>query len=69
MVWIGSTLTVVGVTISGLIYHRLIWAKLIPAIHGTTVYIGGTAYKGHIDFDREFERFVEKLKSPAHQNV
>ena len=67
IVWTGSTLLVVGVTLSALIFHRRVWAKVVSGEQGVTVYLGGTAYKGQIDFDREFERFAERLKSPDEQ--
>src|SRR5436309_2756523 len=54
IVWIGSTLLVVGVMLSALIFHRRVWTKVVSERHGVTVYLGGTAYKGQIDFDREF---------------
>jgi len=67
MVWIGSTLLVVGVTLSAAIYHRRIWMKVAPGTQrpgqGVVAYIGGTAYKGQIDFDREFERFATRLRA------
>jgi len=69
IVWGGSTLLVVGVTLSALIYHRRVWAKVVSEPHGTTVYLGGTAYKGQIDFDREFERFTERLKAQSKPTV
>src|SRR5439155_9130831 len=56
IVWIGSTLLVVGVMLSALIFHRRGWAKVVSEPRGVTVYLGGTAYKGQIDFDREFHR-------------
>jgi cytochrome c biogenesis protein len=61
IVWIGSTLLVVGVMLSAMIYHRRVWAKIVPTSAGSTVYLGGTAYKGQIDFDREFQRLVESI--------
>src|SRR5438445_479542 len=63
IVWIGSTLLVVGVMLSALIFHRRVWAKVVSEPHGVTVYLGGTAYKGQIDFDREFHRLSERLKA------
>src|SRR5207244_13635524 len=45
------------------IFHRRVWAKLVSEPHGVTVYLGGTAYKGQIDFDREFHRLSELLKA------
>jgi cytochrome c biogenesis protein len=63
IVWAGSTLLVVGLTLSAIIYHRRMWAKVVQEPHGVTVYMGGTAYKGQIDFDREFQRLTERLKS------
>jgi cytochrome c biogenesis protein len=69
IVWGGSTLLVVGVTLSALIYHRRVWAKVVSEPRGTTGYLGGTAYKGQIDFDREFERFTERLKAHGKPTV
>jgi len=63
IVWIGSTLLVVGVMLSATIYHRRLWAKIVPAASGVTVYLGGTAYKGQIDFDREFQKLAERVKN------
>jgi cytochrome c biogenesis protein len=62
IVWTGSTLLVVGVMLSAMIYHRRVWAKIVPAASGVTVYFGGTAYKGQIDFDREFQKLTERVK-------
>jgi cytochrome c biogenesis protein len=69
LVWIGSTLLVVGVTLSAVIYHRRVWAKVVPGRQGVTVYVGGTAYKGQIDFDREFDRFTARLKARGNYTV
>ena len=65
VVWIGSTLLVVGVMLSAMIYHRRIWAKVVPGTGGMTVYLGGTAYKGQMDFDREFQRLIERVRTSA----
>ena len=71
LVWIGSTLLVVGVTLSAAIYHRRVWAKVVPGPQGqgVVVYVGGTAYKGQIDFDREFSRFTARLNARGSQAV
>jgi cytochrome c biogenesis protein len=66
VVWLGSTLLVVGVMLSAMIYHRRIWAKVVPGPAGATVYLGGTAYKGQMDFDREFQRLTDRLKTIGH---
>ena len=66
IVWVGSTLLVVGVMLSAFIFHRRVWAKVVSEPHGVTVYLGGTAYKGQIDFDREFQRISERLKTLRH---
>lgn len=65
IVWIGSTLLVVGVTLSAAIYHRRVWMKVAPGTQGrgVVVNVGGTAYKGQIDFEREFDRFTTRLKA------
>jgi cytochrome c biogenesis protein len=62
IVWTGSTLLVVGVMLSAMIYHRRIWAKVVPGSKGVTLYMGGTAYKGQIDFDREFRKLTDRIK-------
>ena len=71
IVWIGSTLLVVGVTLSAAIYHRRVWAKVVPGPQGqgVVVYVGGTAYKGQIDFDREFERFAARLNAHGKHTI
>jgi len=71
LVWIGSTLLVVGVTLSAAIYHRRVWAKVVPGPQGqgVVVYVGGTAYKGQIDFDREFERFAARLNAHGKHTI
>ena len=71
IVWIGSTLLVVGVTLWEALYHRRVWAKGVSGPHGQgpVVYVGGTAYKGQIDFDREFNRFTERLNAQGSQAV
>ena len=63
IVWIGSTLLVVGVMLSALVFHRRIWAKVIPGPQGARLHMGGTAYKGQIDFDREFARLIDEVKA------
>ena len=50
IVWIGSTMIVVGITLSSFIYHRRLWAKVIPNDSGVTVHLGGTTHKSQIDF-------------------
>ena len=62
LVWIGSTMLVVGMTLSAFIYHRRLWAKLLPSEHGTIVYLGGSSHKSRIDFVREFTRLSEQIK-------
>jgi len=71
LVWIGSTLLVVGVTLSAAIYHRRVWAKVVPGPQGqgVVVYVGGMAYKGQIDFDREFERFAARLNAHGKHTI
>jgi cytochrome c biogenesis protein len=48
--------------LSAMIYHRRIWAKVVPGSKGVTLYMGGTAYKGQIDFDREFRKLTDRIK-------
>jgi len=61
IVWIGSTMIVVGITLSSFIYHRRLWAKVIPNEHGATVHLGGTTHKSQIDFNKEFRKLTERI--------
>ncbi len=65
IVWTGSTLIVVGITLSSFIYHRRLWAKVIPqeGRNGAVVHIGGTSHKSQIDFQKEFRTLTERIKS------
>jgi cytochrome c biogenesis protein len=63
MVWIGSTMLVVGMTLSSVIYHRRLWAKILPDPIGSTVVLGGTTHKSQIDFQREFKKLVDKIQA------
>jgi cytochrome c biogenesis protein len=66
IVWIGSTMLVVGMTLSSVIYHRRLWAKVIPGRAGTTVHLGGTTHKSQIDFQKEFKKLKEKIGRQEH---
>lgn len=61
IVWIGSTMIVVGITLSSFIYHRRLWAKVIPNESGVTVQLGGTTHKSQIDFQKEFRKLTERI--------
>jgi cytochrome c biogenesis protein len=61
IVWIGSTMIVVGITLSSFIYHRRLWAKVIPNESGATVHLGGTTHKSQIDFQKEFRKLTERI--------
>jgi cytochrome c biogenesis protein len=63
VVWTGSTMIVVGITLSSFIYHRRLWAKVIPGDKGVTVHIGGSTHKSLIDFQKEFRKLTERIKS------
>lgn len=63
IVWIGSTLIVVGITLSSFIYHRRIWAKVLPAEGGVTVVVGGTTHKSQLDFKKEFAKLQDRIRS------
>jgi cytochrome c biogenesis protein len=52
---------VVGITLSSFIYHRRLWAKIIPNEHGVTVHLGGTTHKSQIDFQKEFRKLTERI--------
>ncbi len=55
---------VVGITLSSFIYHRRLWAKIIPAPDGgVTVHLGGTTHKSQIDFQKEFRKLTEKVRT------
>jgi cytochrome c biogenesis protein len=63
IVWIGSTMIVVGITLSSFIYHRRLWAKVVPGTdgRGVTVHVGGTTHKSQIDFQKEFRKLTEQV--------
>ncbi|MGH7231813.1 MAG: cytochrome c biogenesis protein ResB [Nitrospiraceae bacterium] len=61
IVWIGSTMIVVGITLSSFIYHRRLWAKIIPTEAGATVHMGGNTHKSQIDFQKEFRKLSEHI--------
>ena len=61
IVWIGSTMIVVGITLSSFIYHRRFWVKIIPSKDGTTVHLGGNTHKSQIDFQKEFRKLTEHI--------
>jgi cytochrome c biogenesis protein len=61
IVWIGSTMIVVGITLSSFIYHRRLWAKVIPNENGVMVHLGGTTHKSQIDFNKEFRKLTERI--------
>jgi cytochrome c biogenesis protein len=61
IVWIGSTMIVVGITLSSFIYHRRLWVKIIPSKDGTTVHLGGNTHKSQIDFQKEFRKLTEHI--------
>jgi len=63
IVWVGSTMIVVGITLSSFIYHRRLWAKVIPGAGGVTVHIGGNTHKSQIDFQKEFRKLTERIKT------
>jgi cytochrome c biogenesis protein len=63
IVWVGSTMIVVGMTLSSFIYHRRLWAKVIPGDQGVTVHLGGTTHKSQIDFQKEFAKLAERMKT------
>ena len=62
IVWIGSTMIVVGITLSSFIYHRRLWAKIVPDQAGVTVHVGGTTHKSQIDFQREFAKLTQRIQ-------
>ena len=61
IVWIGSTMIVVGITLSSFIYHRRLWAKIIPNGNGVMVHVGGNTHKSQIDFQKEFRKLSERI--------
>jgi cytochrome c biogenesis protein len=66
IVWTGSTMIVVGIALSSFIYHRRLWFKVIPGKPGestVTVHVGGTTHKNQIDFNKEFRRLTERIKT------
>jgi cytochrome c biogenesis protein len=63
IVWTGSTMIVVGITLSSFIYHRRLWAKIVPDGPGVVVHLGGTTHKSQIDFQKEFRKLTEKIST------
>ena len=65
IVWTGSTMIVVGITLSSFIYHRRLWVKVIPDDkgQGVVVHIGGNTHKSQIDFNKEFRKLTERIQS------
>jgi len=63
IVWVGSTMIVVGITLSSFIYHRRLWAKLVPDGSGVRVHIGGNTHKSQIDFQKEFRKLTEQIRT------
>lgn len=65
IVWVGSTMIVVGITLSSFIYHRRLWAKVVPAPDrsGVMVHIGGNTHKSQIDFKKEFHKLQERIRT------
>ena len=67
LVWIGSTMIVVGITLSSFIYHRRLWAKIAPGPNGVMVWMGGTTHKSQIDFQKEFRKLTDRLTQRSEQ--
>lgn len=65
IVWIGSTMIVVGITLSSFIYHRRLWAKIVPQHDGVILHIGGNTHKNQIDFQREFKRLIQHVETKS----
>jgi cytochrome c biogenesis protein len=69
VVWVGSTMIVVGIALSSFIYHRRLWFKVIPEVqasaHGprVVVHVGGTTHKNQIDFAKEFKKLRETIST------
>jgi cytochrome c biogenesis protein len=63
IVWVGSTMIVVGITLSSFIFHRRLWAKLVPEQGGVRIHIGGNSHKSQIDFQKEFRQLIQQLGS------
>lgn len=65
IVWVGSTMIVVGITLSSFIYHRRLWAKVVPRGNGeaSLVYFGGTSHKSQIDFQKEFRKLTDRIQT------
>lgn len=63
VVWIGSTMIVVGITLSSFIYHRRLWVKIVPNGQESVVHIGGNTHKNQIDFQREFAKLLQHVKT------
>jgi cytochrome c biogenesis protein len=63
IVWTGSTMIVVGITLSSFIYHRRLWAKIVPEGRSVVVHLGGTTHKSQIDFQKEFRKLTDRIRT------
>src|SRR3989454_1862094 len=63
IVWIGSTLLVVGVMLSALIFHRRGLAKMGSQAPRRAVSLGGAAFKGPNDFHPAVDPLLEARKA------
>jgi cytochrome c biogenesis protein len=54
---------VVGITLSSFIFHRRVWAKLVPEPGSVRIHIGGNSHKSQIDFQKEFKKLTQQLGS------
>ncbi len=63
IVWIGSTMIVVGITLSSFIYHRRLWVKIVPSGDQVAIHMGGNTHKNQIDFQREFKKLVQQFST------
>jgi len=68
LVWVGSTMLVVGLTLSACIYHRRLWVKVRRGNQGSVVYVGGSTHKSEMDFNREFTSIAEEIRRIGQEN-
>ncbi|MBW2306115.1 MAG: cytochrome c biogenesis protein ResB [Deltaproteobacteria bacterium] len=65
MVWIGSTLMVIGMMVAFFMSHRKIWVRITPEKKGSRILLAGRSTRNPISFHKEFERIAGLFSSMA----
>ena len=62
VVWIGSSLLILGLIISFFFSHQRVWAK-IPKAGGKEIVLAGSASKNRVGFEKRFNELVNRVRS------